>query len=91
MEALQHQVPDDHGMEPKYAWSPSTVATTRISELDSRAARPWSMRTELEGTDGSPRSIGAAFEGARKNDGGSDGLQVPKAQPQDRGAFAELQ
>lgn len=90
-QSLQHETVDDQGEEAKYAWSPSTVATNRVSELDSRAARPWSMRTELENTDSSPRSIGAAFEDTRRQDGGGDGQHVAKAQPQELGSLAELQ
>jgi Tfp pilus assembly protein PilE len=91
MKTLQHQTVNDQSMEPEYACSPSTVATTRISELDSRAARPWSMRTELEGTNSSPRSIGAAFEDTRENDKGGDEHDVAKANPQGTGLLAELQ
>ncbi|KAB5518885.1 hypothetical protein GE09DRAFT_506304 [Coniochaeta sp. 2T2.1] len=71
-----------HAPEPKFAWSPATVATSTVSELDSRAARPWS---ELEGSNTSPRPVGPGFE---------DNIAPtppPKGAPQGLGLFAELQ
>jgi hypothetical protein len=81
---------------PNYAWSPSTVATTTVSELDSRAARPWSMRTELEGNsnNNSPKSIGAALEDRDKPKGAGgygQGHHATPSQPQGLGVFVELQ
>lgn len=68
------------GAEPKYAWSPSTVAMhttprTTVSELESRAARPWSLRTELEGSGGGHLSpgIGSIVEEGKKEGGGVGG------------------
>jgi hypothetical protein len=86
----------DHPGEAKYAWSPSTVATARVGELDSQPARPWSLRSELEGRDhNSPASINAAFGDDKQKEAGSPGPQghqtAQSQPPQGLGVFAELQ
>lgn len=86
--------------EAKDAWSPSTVATTAaVSELDSgaAAARPWSVRSELQGSyyEDSPGPMGAVFWQNEPRGGGDRGSGHAAAmqahQAQGLGVFVELQ
>ncbi|KAG8169116.1 hypothetical protein KVR01_001865 [Diaporthe batatas] len=58
--------------------SPSSVDTSAVSELDSRAARPWSLRSEL-GNNNNNNNNHASSRGSSSTAGGSHGEAARRA------------